>query len=128
MNGRVSECRVNLGELLDKLSILPRDSVVYFQAKGTTVSKIIDSDFSPAEPPPQTGCPDCDDVSQFNPDLFLPHVIFKAADDAQVNKLMDAVSALVNSASDRRAAIRIKEEAGLYLSPDDLENISDPWE
>jgi hypothetical protein len=114
---------MNAGELIEALKKLPPESVVYFKAKQTSLDEISGLSYGEPHPRPDTGCPHCDDTSELNPNLFLPRVILTAEDHAQVNKLMEAVDALVAAAPDQREALRIKMEAGVFLSPDELKRI-----
>ena len=118
---------MNLGDLLDRLAKLPRDSSVYFNVDGAAPAKVVDFTVKQAESKPDTGCERCDDVDELNPDLFVPRVVLEAAAHEEANKLSGAVSALMREVPDRRRAIQVKQEAGLFLNLNELTESADPW-
>lgn len=123
------------GDLVDMLSAMPREARVLIEVKGSSWDEIVGvrleetKDYPPSQYCDDHECESCTPADkEHEAYLMRPRAVLTVSSDDQVNKLAGAIDALVAVASDKRAALRVKSEAGIYLSPDDLRALSDAWE
>lgn len=125
---------ITAGDFVDMLSTMPREARVLLEVKGASWAEIVGVRLEPKNNEPSQYCDDheCESCTVADKEreayLMRPRAVLLASDDDQVNKLAGAVDALVAAAPDKRAALRVKSEAGIYLSPDDLRALEDAWE
>jgi hypothetical protein len=120
---------MTVGELLSKLKDVPSETRLWFLVKGAGLAPLSHFELRSS----REGCPFSDDPADLNPNYYQPdlpvrtwpHLIFSTGPDEQVNKLVPAIEALVAASPNPREAVKVKGQAGISLTPNDLDLLQD---